>query len=184
MVAVGQRYPWITFSAYWASGGSPLTIFGHQFAPGEAVAISKGGTTFANTTADSFGDFTLATQVPYSPAGPITIVATGGTSGVSGSSDMTVAPVYTDLQLGSYAGAPGSMVQFIGNGYVPNDVIEVRTDRTGSTVVATFSADSSGHFSNSSWSVPAGWAEGNLVLTVTGANSFDTKSITYYVTGM
>jgi hypothetical protein len=96
---------------------------------------------------------------------------------------MTRAPIYTDLQLASYAGASGESVEFIGHGYVPNDSIELRTDRTGSAPVATWSADAAGDFDFTGYALPADLTEGNLTFTVTGTNSFDTKSIVYYVTG-
>jgi large repetitive protein len=182
-MTMGQYYTWITLSSYWAQGGSPLTIFGHNFAPGEAVGLATPGGGFASTTADGAGEFALVTTVPFSAPGTVTITATGNTSGAPASVNMTVAPVWTDLQLASYAGAPGSAVEFVGHGYVANDVIELRTDRTGASPVATFSADAAGDFNYSGYTIPNDFVEGNLVFMVTGTNSFDTKNITYYVTG-
>ena len=105
-----------------------------------------------------------------------------GTSGLPPIS-LTVAPVYTSLELSQYAGAPGSAVTFIGTGYLPNEPVQVTTDRTGSAAVATFTADVSGHFTNSSYTIPINFTEGNLTFTVTGTHSFDTKNVVYYVTG-
>lgn len=182
-MTMGQYYTWTTLSTYWAQGGSPLTVFGHNFAPGEAVTISGPGGAFASTTADGSGDFTAVTTVPYGPSGTIAITALGALSGAPASVNMTLAPVWIDLQLASYAGAPGSAVQFLGSGYVANDTIEVRTDRTGEVPVATFSADASGSFNYGGYSIPVDFLEGNLIFSVKGVNSFDTKEITYYVTG-
>jgi hypothetical protein len=96
---------------------------------------------------------------------------------------MTVAQVWTDFELGSYAGAPGTAVNLVGHGYLPNEQVQITTDRTGSTPVATLTTDNTGSFNDSSWKIPAGWAQGKLTITATSQHSFDTKSITYYVTG-
>ena len=96
---------------------------------------------------------------------------------------MFVAPVWTNLQLGSYAGAPGVAITFIGSGYLPNEPIQIMTDRTGTTIVHTFNADNNGVFNNSGYTIPADFAEGDLTLTVKGTNSFTSKDIVFYVTG-
>jgi hypothetical protein len=175
--------PWITFSTYWAQGGSALTIYGNNFAAGEQVSVMSGSQALGTTTADQKGDFSLATTVPFAPSGPVSITSTGADSGASASASLTVAPVYTDLELGSYSGAPGSAVEFVGHGYIPNEPIVITTDRTGSTPVATFDADSNGSFDNSSYHVDPSAACGPLNITVTGEHSFDSKSVSYYVTG-
>lgn len=174
--------PWLTFSTYWAQGGSPLTIFGNSFAANEQVGLSSGSSVIGTTTADNSGNFSFPTAVPFAPSGQITITGVGGTSGVSASSQITVAPVYVDLQLASYAGAPGAAVTFIGHGYLPNEPIQLTTDRTGSAPVATFTADASGNFGGT-YTVPSDFAPGLLNLSVFGTHSFVTKNILYYVTG-
>ncbi|MGH7141852.1 MAG: hypothetical protein ACREGH_04465 [Minisyncoccia bacterium] len=182
-MTMGQYYTWAVLSTYWAEGGTPLAVTGHNFAPDESVLLSTSHGQFASTTADKNGDFSSATTVPYAPPGDLEITATGATSETPASVHMTVAPVYTDIELGSYAGAPGSHIEFIGKGYVPNDVIDITTDRTGSSIVAAIQADKNGDFDDSSFVIPANWKEGNLTLTITGTKSFNTKSIVYYVTG-
>ncbi|MDB5225624.1 MAG: hypothetical protein JWL87_576 [Candidatus Adlerbacteria bacterium] len=181
-MAIGAYYSWINLSTWYEKGGMPLTITGHNYLPGEEVVAKSGSQELGSGTADSMGDVTIAARVPYAPSGPAQIVATGETSGAPGTATMTVAPVYTDLQLASYAGAPGTAVTFVGHGYVGGDTIAVTTDRSGSAIVATFTADSTGSFNNSSFVIPDDYAEGELVLTVSGQNSYDTKTITYYVT--
>jgi hypothetical protein len=183
-VAIGAYYPWLNLSTYWAQGGSALTIIGGGFAPNESVALSTTQGTFATGHAGPDGALSIATAVPFAMPGATTITALGGTSGVSTTINMTVAPVYTDLQLGSYAGEPGTGVHFIGHGYIPNEPVNITTDRTGTTVVRTIVADATGSFDDSGYIVPAGSTEGNLTLTATGTHSFNSKSITYYVTGM
>ena len=182
-ISVAQRSVWTTLSNYWAQGGSPLTIFGHGFANNETVSFSQGGNVFGSTAADGQGDFSFATTVPFAPSGDITVTATGQSSSAVANSQMFVAPVWTNLQLGSYAGAPGVAITFIGSGYLPNEPIQIMTDRTGTTIVHTFNADNNGVFNNSGYTIPADFAEGDLTLTVKGTNSFTSKDIVFYVTG-
>ncbi len=182
-MTMGQYYTWMVVDNWYAQGGTPLTVTGHNFAAGESIALSTVNGVFSNATADQNGDFAATTTVPYAQPGMLTLTATGSQSNAPANVNMTVAPVYTDIQLGSYAGAPGSAVEFIGHGYVPNDVVQVTTDRTGTTPVATIQADGTGSFDYKGWSIPAGWSEGNLTLTIVGTKSFDTKTITYYVAG-
>jgi hypothetical protein len=183
MMTMGQYYTWLNLSTWWAVGGSPLTVTGHNYAPGETVTLSTPLGTFATATANGVGDFAAVTHVPYAPSGDIAITATGATSASPASVHMMVAPVYTDIELKNYAGAPGAAIEFIGHGYVPNDIVQITTDRTGSSTVATIHADSGGNFDDSSFVVPISWAGGPLTLTINGTLSFDIKSIVYYVTG-
>lgn len=183
-MAIGSYYSWMNLSTYWAQGGSPLTIFGHNFAGGESVSFLSGSTTLGSATALGDGSFTAIVAVPFAPSGPATIQALGLSSGATAQNTMTVAPVYTDLQLGTYAGSAGAHIEFIGHGYLPNEQVTVTTDRTGTAPVATFTTDATGSFDNSSYVVPVSFVAGNLTLTVTSAHSFDHKAIVYYVVGL
>jgi len=174
--------PWITFSTYWAQGGSPLIINGNSFAGGEQVGMYSASGAIGTTTADQSGNFAFSTTVPFAPSGSLTITAVGADSTAQASGAIFVAPVFTDLQLASYAGAPGTAITFIGHGYLPNEPVQVTTDRTGTTVVATFTTDATGSFGGT-YAVPSTFTQGNLVLTVEGMHSFDQKTITYFVTG-
>ncbi|MDB5187544.1 MAG: hypothetical protein JWO50_64 [Candidatus Kaiserbacteria bacterium] len=183
-VSLAPLTAFITLSNYYAQGGTPLTITGSGFAPNEPVQLSTvGGTVFASTTANGSGIFTSVGTVPFAPAGNHGIVALGANSGAIAAATITIAPVYTSLSLGSYAGAPGDAVTFVGSGYLPNEPINITTDRSGTTVVYTFNADASGSFNNSGYIIPMSYTGGPLLITVTGAHSFDSKGINYYVTG-
>ncbi len=173
----------IVLSSYWAQAGSPWTVTGYGFASGEQINLAVGGQAVGSVTADTSGNFSHSTTMPFTPAGSQTIIATGASSATVASANYTVAEVYPNLSLGSYAGAPGVAVNFIGSSYLANEPIEIRTDRTGDTVVHSFTADSSGSFNNSAWMVPADFAEGQLTLKIKGLHSFTEKSIVYYVTG-
>lgn len=173
----------IQLSTYYAQGGTAQTVTGTGFAPNETVNLQVQGTTYASVVANASGAFTQVGVVPFATPGSVTIHAVGALSGASGDATMTVAPVYTNLTLASYAGAPGEAVTLVGSGYLPNEPIQVMTNRSGTTVVHTFNADASGNFSNAGYIVPVTYHGGTLVITVRGTHSFDSKDITYYVTG-
>jgi hypothetical protein len=139
--------------------------------------------TFGTANTDASGNLTYSGTVPYGPAGALVINAVGTGSGASATASMTRPQIYTNLQLGSYAGAPGTAIDFIGSGYLPNETITITTDRTGTTPVFSFTADVSGSFNNSGYIVPSTWTGGPLVLTAVGNHSYAPTSITYYVTG-
>ncbi len=181
-ITLAEFHPAIWFDNYYAQAGSALTILGAGFAGGETVTFRTANGQFGTTTADASGSFEYATAVPFAPAGSLDIIARGAQSQVETTASLTVAPIYTNIQLGSYAGPAGSTIEFIGSGYLPHNPIEILTDRTGSEVVASFTADASGSFDNTDYSIPGDFSEGELVLTIRSLHSFDTKTITFYVT--
>lgn len=183
-IALGVRNAAIWFDNYYAQGGSPLTVFGAGFGTNETVTLSANGTSFGSGASDASGTLEVHTAIPFSLDGPLIITATGATTGVASSASLTVAPVYVDLQLASYAVAAGSPITFIGHGYLSGDPIHITTDRTGSSPVASFSADASGNFTDSSFVIPADWASGLLTVTTHGSHSMSSTSITLWVIGI
>ncbi|MBI2410066.1 hypothetical protein HYV30_03435 [Candidatus Kaiserbacteria bacterium] len=182
-IALGVRNPAIWFDNYYAFGGTPLTVFGAGFGNNESVALSTASSVFDTVTADASGKLAAPTAIPFAPAGPLSITATGADTGVAASASLTLATVYTDFQLGSYTVAAGSPIRFLGNGYLPNDPITVTTDRSTSTPVASFTASATGSFDDSSFVVPVDWTSGNLTVTAHGGHSFTDTPITLWVLG-
>lgn len=180
-ITLAQFYSYINLSTYYAQGGSPLVITGNGFSPNEAIALSTEGNSFGSTTADTNGSFTYSGSVPFSTAGSKTIKATGAQSGASGSSSITITPVFSSFNLDSYASAPGTTINMSGSGYLPNEQISITTDRTGNSTIVTTTTDDSGNF-KSGYTIPSDFTEGNLIITALGAHSFDPKNITFYVT--
>jgi large repetitive protein len=188
-ITLAPFYSSLTLSTYYAQGGSSLTISGTGFAPNEKVVFQTSPKAsnyyqeFDQTTADASGSFSYATKVPYRSAEEWKIRAVGLDSGAEATTPITIAPVYSSVQLGSYAGAPGTAVTFIGSGYLPNEVIHIATDRSAEESLYSFSADANGNFSNSGFVIPSSYTEGNLKLVIHGGYSMNETVITYYVTG-
>jgi hypothetical protein len=182
-ISLAQFHPTIILSTYYAQGGSPLTVTGSGYSANETITLAMEGATFGTTVSDINGVFSFPSSIPFSLAGLKTITALGGQSGALAVTQITVAPVFTSFNLGIYASAPGTTVTMSGSGYLPNEPITITTDRTGSAPVVSVNADSSGNF-NTSYTLPLSFAQGNLIITATGLHSFDSKSITFFVTGI
>jgi large repetitive protein len=183
-IALGTRFSSIWFDTYWANGGVPLKVFGGGFRAGETVNLTygAGNTALTSVVADGSGNFTANTTIPFAPAGDLTINARGASSGSPASATLTVAPVWTDFHLGSYAVDAGTAVNLIGSGYLPNEMITITTNKT-TGAQTTFSTDASGSF-NTNWTLPSDIVPsgGSLVtITATSAHSFDTKSVDFWV---
>lgn len=182
-IAIAPLQPGIQLSTYYNQAGTPITITSMGYGGNENVNVLFGEQLIGTPTTGDDGNLTFTTTVPYQPAGDKIVQVTGQDSNVSASAPFTIAPVYIDLQLGSYAGAPGTAVNFIGNGYLANEPVTITTDRTGTTTVHTITADASGRFNNSGFTIPNDFTSGPLTFTVRGEYSFSTMTITYYVTG-
>lgn len=175
--------PGIQLSTYYDNGGTPLTITGTGFASNEDVNIIFGEQILGTALANENGDFTFETVVPYLPAAEHLIQAIGQNSGAIAMASFINPLVYVSVELGSYAGAPGSTINFVGNGFLPGETVDITTDRTGITVVHSFAADGAGTFNNSGYAIPADFAGGPLTIVIKGQHSLAPIGIVYYVTG-
>gem|GEM_PF-1500234 len=173
----------IELSHYYGFGGEALTVSGMGFGAGEDVIVTFDGLLLGTTTADESGNLIFNTTVPGFLSGERTVSATGASTGSTATANFIHGEVYLGAELGSYAGAPGTAIQFIGSGYLPNEPIQIRTDRTGEEVVHSFNANTSGSFSNDTYIIPTDVTEGPLTLMITGEYSVKPVEIVYYVTG-
>lgn len=134
-------------------------------------------------TADENGNITFSGTVPYRPEGAKIVQAIGLMSGATTAVTFSQPPMYVSAELGSYAGAPGNAVTFIGHGYAPGETISITSDRNGSATVHTFTVLADGTFSNADYLIPLDFTEGPLTFTIQGEWSMSPVSITYYITG-
>jgi len=182
-IGLGDLHAYVGLSTYYATGGSPLTVTGVGFGPTEPISIDFGGIALSGASSDNAGNLNFSTTVPFGMPGEKIVRGTGALSGASNTTTFTQAPIYTSTFLGEYAAAPGNTITFIGSGFLPQEPIEIRTDRTGSTTVHAFMADATGNFRDANYTLPEDFTEGLLKLIITGTQSMTTASILYYVTG-
>jgi hypothetical protein len=144
-ITLAPYMPSVSPSTYYAQPGTNVTFTGSGFVPGETIDVSLNGTQVGTERADSMGS--LASTGTYSlPFGAKAAVytVTGETSGGSVTMNIGLAQFYAGLSLSSYYGDGGSMINAIGSGFAPNELIRIQS---GTNTLAKAAADSMGNFS-------------------------------------
>jgi hypothetical protein len=133
----------ITVDPTTANPGGTTTVTGTGFAPNETVTITIPGGDPVTVTTNGDGDFTQPVTIPAgTPAGPITITATGDTSNTPADADVTVVPYETAITADPDTLLPGTSTTITGTGFAPNESVSVSIPG-GTPVVVT--ADPVGH---------------------------------------
>ncbi|HUI04500.1 MAG TPA: hypothetical protein VLZ77_13235, partial [Acidimicrobiales bacterium] len=96
--------PPLTLSSSSVQAGSPVTVTGTGFAPDETVDLALGGpTAIGQTTSDDNGKISVAVTIPSGTnPGTYAITATGETSGVVDTANVTVTAATTVALTGAY----------------------------------------------------------------------------------
>src|SRR5690606_10695220 len=113
--------PSMTIAASRVIAGTPLTINGAGFAPGEWVDLywgSRQTSPITEVTANDAGAWTTAVIVPESPAGPHRIFATGEDSGLRLRGSVEVIPALTRDPV---SGPPGTEVSVYLTGFAAQE---------------------------------------------------------------
>ncbi|MDB5166208.1 MAG: hypothetical protein JWM37_280 [Candidatus Saccharibacteria bacterium] len=153
--AVGKYFPSISPSDYYVQPGGNLSFNGSGFVPGETVDVMQGTTKLATTTADQYGNLTMAgtVTIPATAAGKSqSYTLVGATSKGSGTVTIGVASYNAQVSPSDYYLMPGGSLSFSGFGFMPNETVDVFS---GTTKVGSFQADMTGSFKKqSAYSIP------------------------------
>lgn len=184
--------PWLGLSSYTPLPGQPIAVTGHDFAPGERVALfvdTLHGSPVSRATADSAGSFRqkAALVIPYDRRGRLTIVGVGEASQATASVTLAIMPLRPWLGPVPAAGPARGQLSFDGGGFAPGEVVRISVATRGSGLVSSDVAatevrsDARGDFQHAgSLRVPQGAAE-RLSLTAIGTRSGAEASATYTV---
>ena len=165
-ITIGQLYPTLTPSIWYATPGSTISLTGSGFAPHEDVTIAATGST-ATTTADMAGNFTLgAFSLPKVANTTAHVTAAGVQSGAVATADITIASLSPWLSFNTYWAQGGSPLTIFGNGFAGNELVSIFS---GSQALGTTTAGGSGNFSFAG-AVPFTPA-GSATITATGMSS-------------
>ncbi|MGH2548241.1 MAG: hypothetical protein ACRDHN_02570, partial [Thermomicrobiales bacterium] len=176
----------IGISPIFGEVGESVTVTGSGFDGGESVGIyldstGSSGTLLKTVNASSSGAFSTSIAVPSTTSGNHLIASKGNTSGEKASRTYTVlsAPL---ISLSPLTGPNGTTVTVTGQGYNPNEQVQVYWDSTGSsgTLLKTVTATSLGTFSTTIIT-PTATAGGHLIVGK-GATSGHKPSRTFTVT--
>lgn len=179
--------PWLGLSTYTPQPENPVGITGHDFAPGERVAIfldSPHGVPIATSVVDKTGVFhaSPAFVVPYDRRGKMKIYAVGSVSQVEVNATLTVLPYTPTFALTSYAGPPGSTVGLTGQGFAHDETLSIHLGLGSQSQVIVRQTDAKGQIApGEPIHIPDHAAAGKLAITVVGNHSQAPAEVTYAV---
>jgi hypothetical protein len=180
--------PWIGLSAYAPQPEQAIGVTGHDFAPGETVAIFLGpmqGRPIATARAGSDGQFRLepAVVIPYDRRGPLQVVAVGTISQTVAAADLTVRPYTPTVQLSRYAGPPGTTFRIRGQGFARSEDVQVALGEGDHPLVTVLRTDARGYLSSDRpLRIPSNASPGRITVNVEGAHSHALSSVTFAIT--
>ncbi|MBI4286883.1 MAG: IPT/TIG domain-containing protein [Chloroflexi bacterium] len=153
--------PGISVNRAGAAPGTPLTISGAGFGPGEGgIAVTYDGVALASgISANSLGSWTNTITIPASTSGQHTIRASGSLSQANAPEvNISIGP---GMSLSGTSGAPGTPVTVNGAGFAPNETgITITYD--GVTVASGLSANSQGSW-NTVLTIPPSVSGGHSI---------------------
>lgn len=156
-ITVGQFFPSVAPSTYYALPGAVLSFSAAGFAPGETVNAQAGGNpqSIATATADASGAIEIpAVTLPFgTPAGPRAYSFTGQESGASANVSVTVASFGPWMISDNYFPLPGSTIHLSGFGFAPGEHVSLLL---GSDTVGGGMSSTSGNTDSVPAAIPFG----------------------------
>jgi hypothetical protein len=177
--------------------GGQVTISGTGFAPGESVNLLLqananviGGQALGTATTDGSGNFSFpnATIPGTTPAGTYLIVASGGFSGRSANTPLTVTapPTPATVSVNPNSITAGGQVTIAGTGFTPGEAINLlltsNPPQLGGLALATAVANGSGNFSIGNVTIPVSQPAGNFLIVASATSSGQRPSTPLTVT--
>jgi hypothetical protein len=141
--------------------------------PGDPVEVyldRRDGPPLLRLAADGDGQFAVksAFALPDLAHGDHQLLFVGYKSGANIAAKFVVLPFSPGLQLSNYAGRPGTLIAFTGDGWARNETLHVLAGE-GHTPVSAFQTDASGAFDSAGvFRLPIGTVAGGVPLTVRG----------------
>jgi hypothetical protein len=173
----------LTLSQQSVTPGSQILLTGSGYHAGELITIRINGQSVQTITADGNGRFSnAAVTVPLSlGAGAYSVSATGNSSGMAATTQLTVTAFTTKLQLAGGVQVAGGTLSLTGQGFANGEVVTFTLDgQSITTNPATVNASTNGAFS-ASLTLSATLSPGTHALVATGASSHASASLTLQV---
>ncbi len=179
--------PWVSLSSYTPQPEQDVGVFGHDFVPGERVAIfldSIGGRPVALATVDTHGTFQAnpAFEIPFDRIGKMTVIAVGTSSQATATTTLTVRPFTPLLELSRYAGPPGTVVHVKGQGFAKDETIHLELGNGQQALSFLAHTDGKGRITAASTiQIPKNMPAGKVPVTAEGEHSRTSTSVTFAV---
>ncbi|HVA88867.1 MAG TPA: hypothetical protein VNL71_03405 [Chloroflexota bacterium] len=159
--------------------GQIVVATGTHFQPGEAVTLDlvslSSSVRVGNATASSAGDFTSGnlTIPANTPEGTVTLVATGSTSHLSATAQLSVGVLAATLTPSTGTVTAGAALNLTGTGFVSGESVTVviSGSHLPALTLATSLAGTNGDFQVSGLAIPSFLPAGSYTLAAFGQNS-------------
>jgi hypothetical protein len=181
-------YPTAATDPYAVKAGEVITVSGKGFAPDERVQVhfnESTGTPPLVLQADANGNVADGGfKVPFGLSGSHTLILTGEQSRASVSSGFSVLPYTPTARASTYGGLPGTVLNFYGRDFAPNEVVKVYTGKgegSEGELVSAFRVNEKGAASAAGSYVIPGDAQGKLTFTLVGSKSQASSAATVTV---
>jgi len=177
-ITVKAPTPALTVTPGSVKPGDKVTITGSHLQPGEKVVVDlvalSTSAKLGETQVRSSGTFSLTATIPATtPQGTVSIVATGSTSRLSATHQITVGALAAALKLGDQSVKAGGTVSVSGNGFIPGETItlQLQGGKIAALSVGVVVAGTSGAFSIDRLVIPTLVPDGTYKLVAFGQTS-------------
>lgn len=177
--------PWLSLSSYTPQPEQSVTVTGHDFAPGERVALflnQPTGQPVVQGAADKKGNATLPSfAVPWNIRGPLIVVVVGSETQKPVQTTLKVRPYTPTFEISSYAGPPGSTISAKGQGFAKNETLTLTLGEGAGAPTITAHTDAKGNLVGAPIHIPTSAQAGKLTVQAVGDHSQQPAQVTYAV---
>jgi len=177
-VTVTAPTPVLTVTPASAKPGERVTISGTHLEPGEVVVVDlvalATSARLGATHVHSNGDFSLSAVIPATtPQGTVSVVATGSTSRLSVTRQISIGALAAVLHLGDHSVKAGAAVSVSGSGFIPGETITLllKGGKVASLNLGLVVAGTTGSFSVSRLIIPSLVPSGSYSVIAFGQTS-------------
>jgi len=177
-VTVTAPTPTLTVSPASAKPGELVTISGTHLEPGEIVVVDlvalSTSARLGATHVRSNGTFSLSAKIPAAtPQGTVSVVATGSTSRLSATRQISIGALAALLHLGDHTVKAGAAVSASGSGFIPGETITLllKGGKVASLNLGLVVAGTTGSFAVSRLIIPSLVPSGTYTVIASGQTS-------------
>ena len=159
---VAAIFPVAQADNYYAPRGASVNVQGSQFLMNEPVTIAVNGTTTLTAANASGTTPWVPITLPFATSTSVQVVLTGGLSGASALTEITLAPFGAQVAPSTWYASPGSAIDFSGSGFAINENVSVTVN--GGAATST-TANGAGAFNLIGLTLPFGGSPATYVFT-------------------
>jgi hypothetical protein len=172
--------PRISLNTPTVQEGSPLTITGVGFGPGESVVLSIPGFTLHTVAAKTQGEFSATVTIPVTaPDSQVTLTGTGQQTQRTASAALTVTPLAARLTLSAGSLVMGASFQVSASGFRSGEQAQITLS---GHILATQTTNDKGEINNLTLTLPSDVGPGAFTVSASGLHSQKTATASVSIT--